>query len=64
MEMLAALSHENIVQLIGFIEDFKHDKAWIVLSWESNGNVREFLASGEWEIPERLSLVSDNSSSS
>lgn len=61
--MLAALSHENIVQLIGFVENLKHDKAWIVLSWEPNGNVREFLASGEWEIPERLSLVSDDSSS-
>lgn len=59
VEMLAALSHENIVQLIGFVENLKHDKAWIVLSWEPNGNVREFLASGEWEIPERLSLIKD-----
>lgn len=55
--MLAGLSHEHIIQLIGFVEDLDHDKAWIVLSWEPNGNVREFLASGEWEIPERLSLV-------
>lgn len=57
--MLAELCHENIVHLVGFVEDFKHGKAWIIVSWESNGNVREFLASGEWEIPERISLVSD-----
>lgn len=55
--MLAGLSHENIVKLIGFVEDLKHDKAWIVLSWEPNGNVRDFLKSGEREIPERISLV-------
>ncbi|KIO26361.1 hypothetical protein M407DRAFT_24327 [Tulasnella calospora MUT 4182] len=59
VEMLADLSHENIVKLIGFCEDLDHDKAWIILSWEPNGNVREFLASGEWEIPERISLIQD-----
>ncbi|KIO15795.1 hypothetical protein M407DRAFT_47851, partial [Tulasnella calospora MUT 4182] len=53
------LSHANIVQLIGFVEDLKNQKAWIVLSWEPNGNVREFLASGKWEIPERISLIKD-----
>ncbi|KAG9022591.1 hypothetical protein FS837_006282, partial [Tulasnella sp. UAMH 9824] len=59
VELLARLSHENIVELVGFVEDFKHKKAWIVLSWEPNGNVREFLASGKWEIPERISLIQD-----
>ncbi|KIO23199.1 hypothetical protein M407DRAFT_27347 [Tulasnella calospora MUT 4182] len=59
VELLAGLSHENIVQLIGFVEDLERDKAWIVLSWEPNGNVREFLASGKWEIPERISLIQD-----
>ncbi|KAG9022451.1 hypothetical protein FS837_006354, partial [Tulasnella sp. UAMH 9824] len=58
VELLAGLSHENIVELVGFVEDLEHQKAWIVLSWEPNGNVREFLASGKWEIPERISLVS------
>ncbi|KAG8910290.1 hypothetical protein FRC00_008480, partial [Tulasnella sp. 408] len=58
VKLLAGLSHENIVRLVGFMEDLKHKKAWIVLSWESKGNVREFLASGKWEIPERISLVS------
>ncbi|KIO26359.1 hypothetical protein M407DRAFT_24325 [Tulasnella calospora MUT 4182] len=59
VELLAKLSHKNVVRLIGFVEDFKHQKAWIVLSWEPNGNVREFLASGKWEIPERISLIQD-----
>lgn len=56
---MAGLSHENIVQLVGFVEDLKNGTAWIVLSWEPNGNVREFLAGGDWEIPERVSLVSN-----
>ncbi|KAG9020681.1 hypothetical protein FS837_007967, partial [Tulasnella sp. UAMH 9824] len=59
VKLLARLSHENIVRLVGFVEDLKHQKAWIVLSWASNGNVREFLASGKWEIPERISLMKD-----
>ncbi|KIO26362.1 hypothetical protein M407DRAFT_24328 [Tulasnella calospora MUT 4182] len=59
VELLAKLSHKNIVQLIGFIENLKRQKARIVLSWEPNGNVREFLASGQWQIPERISLIKD-----
>ncbi|KIO18889.1 hypothetical protein M407DRAFT_31446 [Tulasnella calospora MUT 4182] len=56
---MAGLSHENIIKLIGFVEDLQEGKAWIVLSWEPNGNVSEFLATGEWEIPERISLIKD-----
>lgn len=59
MELLAKLSHKNIVEFVGFVEDLKHGTAWIILSWEANGNVREFLASGNWEIPERISLIKD-----
>ncbi|KAG8952164.1 hypothetical protein FRC04_005164 [Tulasnella sp. 424] len=59
VDLLAGLAHPNIVQLIGFVEDLENDKAWVVFPWEANGNVREFLASGEWEIPERLSLLVD-----
>ncbi|KIO26846.1 hypothetical protein M407DRAFT_23906 [Tulasnella calospora MUT 4182] len=59
VEVMAGLSHENIVRLIGFVEDIKNGTAWIVLSWEPNGNVSEFLQGGYWEIPERVSLVSD-----
>ncbi|KIO18019.1 hypothetical protein M407DRAFT_32314 [Tulasnella calospora MUT 4182] len=59
VDIMARLSHENIVRLIGFVEDVREGKAWIVLSWEPNGNVSEFLATGEWEIPERISLIQD-----
>lgn len=58
---MAELSHENIVQLIGFVEDFEDGQAWIVMSWAPNGNVSEFLATGKREIPERISLVSERS---
>ncbi|KIO26848.1 hypothetical protein M407DRAFT_74011, partial [Tulasnella calospora MUT 4182] len=59
VEVMAGLSHENIVRLIGFVEDIKNGTAWIVLSWEPNGNVSEFLQGGYWEIPERVSLIKD-----
>lgn len=51
------LAHPNIVQLFGFVEDMKKGIAWIAIPWEVNGNVREFLQSGDWDIPERISLV-------
>lgn len=51
-------SHPNIVDAIGFVEDIENGIAWVVLPWEANGNVREFLSSGNWEIPEKISLVS------
>lgn len=54
---MAGLSHENIAELIGFVEDLENGQAWIVLSWEPNGNVREFLATGRCAIPERITLV-------
>ncbi|KAG8915096.1 hypothetical protein FRC00_008014 [Tulasnella sp. 408] len=59
VEVMAGLWHESIVELIGFIEDLENGIAWIVLSWLPNGNVREFLATQEWEIPERISLIQD-----
>ncbi|KIO26972.1 hypothetical protein M407DRAFT_23798 [Tulasnella calospora MUT 4182] len=59
IEILAGLVHENVVRLIGFVEQLEKGEAWIVLSWHPNGNVSEFLATGEWEIPERVSLIKD-----
>ncbi|KIO16619.1 hypothetical protein M407DRAFT_85814, partial [Tulasnella calospora MUT 4182] len=50
VEILAGLCHENIVRLIGFVEDLDRATAWIVLSWEPNGNLREFVASEKREI--------------
>ncbi|KAG9030402.1 hypothetical protein FS837_003283 [Tulasnella sp. UAMH 9824] len=43
VELLARLSHKNIIKLVGFVEDFKHQKAWIVLDWEPNGNVKDMF---------------------
>ncbi|KIO23994.1 hypothetical protein M407DRAFT_47576, partial [Tulasnella calospora MUT 4182] len=59
VEVMARFKHKNIVRLIGFVEDLENGTAWIVLSWEPNGNVGEFLATGDWEIPERISLIKD-----
>lgn len=56
--MLTKLSHRNIVRLIGFIENTSKDIIWLIFPWAANGNLREFVSSGEWEIPERVSLVS------
>lgn len=58
VSILAALSHPNIARLIGFVEHAQKGDAWIISPWEENGNVREFLQAGEWDIPERISLVS------
>lgn len=61
MGILASLSHPNIIQLLGFTEDAEDSVASIVVSWEANGNVREFLKSGDWDIPERISIVREDS---
>lgn len=57
LKVLRKVSHPHVVKFIGFVEDFANGKAWIVFPWESHGNVREFLKTGHWEIPERISLV-------
>ncbi|KIO31373.1 hypothetical protein M407DRAFT_219731 [Tulasnella calospora MUT 4182] len=47
VQVMAGLSHENIVRFTGFIEDFENGKAWIVLSWEPNGNLTPNL---QWKL--------------
>ncbi|KAG8914851.1 hypothetical protein FRC00_010337 [Tulasnella sp. 408] len=59
LDLLSELHHENIVELIGFVETAEEEVAWILLRWEENGNVREFIHSQDWVIPERLSLIYD-----
>lgn len=59
-ECLVGLSHENIVKLEGFVEDLSKDVVWLVFAWEDNGTLQNFIASAEWEIPERISLVRSN----
>ncbi|KIO18076.1 hypothetical protein M407DRAFT_32246 [Tulasnella calospora MUT 4182] len=58
-EFLVDLSHPHIVRLEGFVEDLSERKVWLIFPWEEHGNLRDFLASGEWEIPERISLIND-----
>ncbi|KAG9036822.1 hypothetical protein FS837_001603 [Tulasnella sp. UAMH 9824] len=53
------MSHPNIVRLTGFVEAESGGVAWLVLRWERNGNLHEFIASADWEIPERISLIQD-----
>ncbi|KIO29227.1 hypothetical protein M407DRAFT_21623 [Tulasnella calospora MUT 4182] len=59
LRILDSLSHPHIAKIIGFVEDIESGIAWIVFPWEANGNIREFLRSGAWEIPERVSLIQD-----
>ncbi|KIO27789.1 hypothetical protein M407DRAFT_22963 [Tulasnella calospora MUT 4182] len=59
IDLMASLSHPNIIKLIGFVENVYEGDARIILPWEGNGNVREFLQSGKWDIPERISLIQD-----
>ncbi|KIO16499.1 hypothetical protein M407DRAFT_33856 [Tulasnella calospora MUT 4182] len=58
-KILSEISHPNVVKLIGFLEDEESKSASLIFAWEANGNVREFVASGKWEIPERVSLIKD-----
>ncbi|KAG8915942.1 hypothetical protein FRC00_004952 [Tulasnella sp. 408] len=62
VSLMTKLSHPNIVDLVGFVENLDKGDAWIILQWEENGNVREFLQSGQWDIPERISLIKDTAS--
>ncbi len=58
VSLLATTSHPNIVKLEGFVEDLTKGIAWLIIPWQQNGNIREFLSSGDWEIPERIALAS------
>ncbi|KIO32439.1 hypothetical protein M407DRAFT_18493 [Tulasnella calospora MUT 4182] len=51
--LLDKMSHPNIVEILSFVEDIEKRIAWLVFLWEDNGNLRDFLRSGKWEIPER-----------
>ncbi|KAG8977125.1 hypothetical protein FRB90_008900, partial [Tulasnella sp. 427] len=51
------LLHPNVAEFIGFVEDFENGVAWMVLPLATHGNAREFLASGTYDIPERMYLI-------
>ncbi|KAG8912886.1 hypothetical protein FRC01_004844 [Tulasnella sp. 417] len=57
LTLLSELCHENVIRWLGFIESPEERIAWIVLPWEANGNLREFVQLQDWAIPERLSLM-------
>ncbi|KIO18389.1 hypothetical protein M407DRAFT_31962 [Tulasnella calospora MUT 4182] len=59
VNLLNNLSHENVVKILGFVEDVEQGVAWMVFAWEENGNLREFIRSAKWELPERVSLIDD-----
>ncbi|KAG9029733.1 hypothetical protein FS837_003482, partial [Tulasnella sp. UAMH 9824] len=59
LSLMASLAHPNIIEFLGFVEDITEGDARIIIPWEENGNVRDFLQSGEWDIPERISLIRD-----
>lgn len=60
-EFLVGLSHENIIKLEGFVEDVSKEVIWLVFPWGENGTLKDFIASAEWEIPERIWLVRSRS---
>ncbi|KAG9024214.1 hypothetical protein FS837_005445 [Tulasnella sp. UAMH 9824] len=57
VHLLNDLDHENVVKIVGFVEDVEQGIAWMVFAWEKNGNLREFIRSTNWELPERVSLL-------
>ncbi|KIO33863.1 hypothetical protein M407DRAFT_17464 [Tulasnella calospora MUT 4182] len=59
LRVLDGLNHPNVAKLVGFVEDLERGIAWLVSSWEPNGNVRQFLMSAKCAIPGRISLIRD-----
>ncbi|KAG8950167.1 hypothetical protein FRC04_008022 [Tulasnella sp. 424] len=57
--VLAEVNHPNATKLLGFHDDFANAEAWLVVPWEANGNIMDFLEKREFEVPERLSLLHD-----
>ncbi|KIO28068.1 hypothetical protein M407DRAFT_22700, partial [Tulasnella calospora MUT 4182] len=59
INLLKDFDHSHLVKIIGFVEDIGQGIAWMVFRWEKNGNLREFVQSAKWELPERVSLIND-----
>ncbi|KAG9042960.1 Nitrogen permease regulator 2 [Tulasnella sp. UAMH 9824] len=57
LRILDKLSHPNIVEILGFVEHIAKGIAWLIFPWEDNGNLRDFLRSGQRKMAERLSLL-------
>ncbi|KIO30165.1 hypothetical protein M407DRAFT_20831 [Tulasnella calospora MUT 4182] len=57
--VLSHLRHKNVVKFLGFVEDSDKGIAWIVLSWEVNGTLRDYIQSEDRSFGVRLSLILD-----
>ncbi|KAG8955885.1 hypothetical protein FRC04_006332 [Tulasnella sp. 424] len=53
------LKHPCVTEFYGFWADFTTGQAWLVSPWAPYGSVRDFVASRDLAIPERISLVYD-----
>ncbi|KAG8994091.1 hypothetical protein FRB90_000533 [Tulasnella sp. 427] len=58
-KFLVDLSHENVIQMEGIVEDTSEKIIWLVFPWAGHGNLFTFVNSRDWEIPERISLIYD-----
>ncbi|KIO26220.1 hypothetical protein M407DRAFT_74792, partial [Tulasnella calospora MUT 4182] len=58
IEILRKLKHPNIISLMAVVKKTERERAWLIFPWASHGNVKQFLKTGNWEIPERVALVS------
>ncbi|KAG8922738.1 hypothetical protein FRC01_013673 [Tulasnella sp. 417] len=56
-KILSQLSHPNIVNLIGFFENVGARTASLIFPWRLP--LSNFITTGEWQIPERVSLIKD-----
>ncbi|KAG8989277.1 hypothetical protein FRB90_002330 [Tulasnella sp. 427] len=52
-------AHPGITRFLGFYATDDFSEAWLVSSWQPNGNVREFIQKNQLEVPEKLSLIYD-----
>ncbi|KIO27239.1 hypothetical protein M407DRAFT_53258, partial [Tulasnella calospora MUT 4182] len=57
--LLSQISHPNVIEFIGFVEELDSQIAWILTPMAMHGNVRNFLASGTWRLVHRISLLWD-----
>lgn len=53
----SGLAHPNIVRLIGYHLDLEGDVMWLISTWESLGNIVDYLATNSIDEDARVSLV-------
>ncbi|KAG8922840.1 hypothetical protein FRC00_006959, partial [Tulasnella sp. 408] len=48
LSLMVNLFHENVIRFIGFVENMEKGDAWIILPWESNGNIKDVVKGMEY----------------